>query len=423
MKKYLSILSALLLGSCSEAPIEELPAIPEGPAASGVVFTVEAAGYTTDNPDSRAVDSGYETTFVAGDRIGLFCYDAEGGLLGDNGILTYDGRIWSGEIDPAGAARLIAYYPYEEQFAGGIRQTSDFFSFGWITDQSTPEKYTAADQMVCETEYDGVSPSIALHMQRQRSMIEFRIASDAVLAEATTTINNYTCTYKPYRVEAGVYRILTPERSSGIRITATILDGNIEKTYAINQATLTLGKYNTYRINYTATTKIPLDGTRSLADMLTEQFGEGYDPASITALQLSGPLTAADWSTLKELTGLATADLKGVTAPEIPAQQFQNFSALTTVVLPERLETIGSWAFSGSSIRKIELPETLTTIGDRAFRGVATLATVVIPASVREIRTAAFENMTALTSVTFEEGSQLSAIGDWAFAGDTRLTT
>jgi len=88
------------------------------------------------------------------------------------------------------------------------------------------------------------------------------------------------------------------------------------------------------------------------------------------------------------------------------------------------VETIGAWAFSGTSIThmtlgksvtflgwgvfagdpltEIILPDTLTTITDGCFTNCRQLTSIVIPASVTTIGNAIFENCASLTDVYCE---------------------
>jgi len=57
----------------------------------------------------------------------------------------------------------------------------------------------------------------------------------------------------------------------------------------------------------------------------------------------------------------------------------------------------------------------LTSIGERAFYNCSALESIVIPANVESICSYAFYDLNTLTSVTFEEGSKLKSIGEGAF--------
>lgn len=83
---------------------------------------------------------------------------------------------------------------------------------------------------------------------------------------------------------------------------------------------------------------------------------------------------------------------------------------------------IGEYAFAGcNALKSVELGRGLTTIGENAFRATA-LTSIVIPNSVTTIDSWAFMYCDKLTSVTFEENSSLTFIGAQAFR-ETGLTS
>ena len=89
------------------------------------------------------------------------------------------------------------------------------------------------------------------------------------------------------------------------------------------------------------------------------------------------------------------------------------------VQLPESLIEIGDKAFYESNIASVSLPSNLKTVEDSAFVG-ANIKSLVIPASVERIEYQAFGS-NGLTSLTFEEVSKLTYIGEYAF-GANELT-
>ena len=72
-------------------------------------------------------------------------------------------------------------------------------------------------------------------------------------------------------------------------------------------------------------------------------------------------------------------------------------------------------AYVGNSSSVI-IPSSVTSIGSKAFE-YTNISSITIPSSVTSIGVNAFSSCENLTSVTFEEGSQLTSIGDFAFSG------
>lgn len=127
----------------------------------------------------------------------------------------------------------------------------------------------------------------------------------------------------------------------------------------------------------------------------------------------------------------------------ITSGMFEGMTALTNVVIPASLETVGSRAFAGSGLVRIDFSGTqLTTLGisafndcsnlvecvlvdgltaipDEAFRNCTSLMEIDIPRSVASIGVSAFRNCTSLTYVFGGDG--VRSVGDFAFAGCVNL--
>ena len=139
----------------------------------------------------------------------------------------------------------------------------------------------------------------------------------------------------------------------------------------------------------------------------------------------------------------------GVT--HIGNNSFRDFTSMTSVSLPDGLETIGNFAFYGctnASFTSITIPASVTStgtyifngctylatvefsagsnltgIGDYAFRNCSALGSIEIPAGVTSIGNYAFQNCTnaSFTSITIP--ASVTSIGNYAFDGCTSLGT
>ena len=101
---------------------------------------------------------------------------------------------------------------------------------------------------------------------------------------------------------------------------------------------------------------------------------------------------------------------------EIGGAAFAKCSSITSVIIPNSVETIGSLAFGDcSSLSDIILPNSLKTIGSGAFSGCKSLKSIVIPSSVTCIessltasaayRVNPFRDCESLESIVVEEGN------------------
>ena len=103
---------------------------------------------------------------------------------------------------------------------------------------------------------------------------------------------------------------------------------------------------------------------------------------------------------------------------------------LKSIVIPKEIREIGEGAFWGCPLSSLTFEENsqLTKIGKQAFRDIK-LSDIVIPKSVTYIGEEAFciygadPNLTTIKTVTFEEGSQLTYIGKDAFRNHDDLHT
>ena len=92
-----------------------------------------------------------------------------------------------------------------------------------------------------------------------------------------------------------------------------------------------------------------------------------------------------------------------------------------TVILDDRITSIGDWAFYNSdNVTEVDIPDGVTRIGNHAFGACNSLERIIIPDSVTEIDDTAFWYCDALVSVTLPNGN--TTIGKRAFDDCTSLT-
>ena len=110
-----------------------------------------------------------------------------------------------------------------------------------------------------------------------------------------------------------------------------------------------------------------------------------------------------------ELTSISLPD----SIETIGQNAFSGCSNLTLSTLPASLKTLGSGAFANSGISVSALPEGLTTIGDMCFQMCANIESVVIPASVTSLGFGIWSPCTGLKSVTVNPAI---ALDSWTFS-------
>ena len=111
---------------------------------------------------------------------------------------------------------------------------------------------------------------------------------------------------------------------------------------------------------------------------------------------------------------------KGVT--HIGNNSLRGLSKMTSLSLPEGLQTIGNNAFSSDnneSFTSVTIPASVTSIGTYAFQGCNGLTSITIPASVTNIGEYAFANCSKLSTFTIPVG--VTSIYRNTFAGCSSL--
>lgn len=105
------------------------------------------------------------------------------------------------------------------------------------------------------------------------------------------------------------------------------------------------------------------------------------------------------------------------------APWFSYRNAITQVILPDGLTSIGEYAFyEASGLTAVTIPDSVAKIGKRAFYGCQGLETVVLPTGLTEIEERTFYNCYSLKEITIP--AQVTSIGVAAFvdAGLEKIT-
>lgn len=275
----LVLLSAVSLCGCSN---DDEPVVT---ATDGTTLTVTARadGFAsadgtaqTDTPQTRATESGYTTTFVKGDQIGVFAVKDGSVITGCQNVqLTYDGTNWNSStpVYKYAGATYFAYYPYSADMNSKTSVDEIVTAFSATvtaaTDQSTYAKYTACDLMTATAESPTSGTSLSFSFTHQMCLIEislpvqkYKTSEDANAYEysapalgatfsLTPSNGSGATTIEPCPMGNGIYRYIVPAGTSGATVNGAFntADGKTIE-YLKDNLSLSAGNYKRLNVTY-----------------------------------------------------------------------------------------------------------------------------------------------------------------------------
>lgn len=229
----------------------------------------------TDTPQTRASESGYTTTFVKGDQIGVFAVKGGSVITGCQNVpLTYNGTSWSGStpVYKYAGATYFAYYPYTDGMNNKTSVDEIVTAFNatvtTATDQSTYAKYTACDLMTTTGAVSPMGSSLSFSFTHRMSLIEISLPAQKYKTSSSADAYEYSApvlgatfsltlsgsggatTIKPCPMGNGAFRYIVPAGTSGTTVSGAfnIADG---KTIEYSKSSLSLSAGNYKRLNVT----------------------------------------------------------------------------------------------------------------------------------------------------------------------------
>lgn len=128
-------------------------------------------------------------------------------------------------------------------------------------------------------------------------------------------------------------------------------------------------------------------------------FAECWD---MTSIIIPAAVYSMGTSVFKNCTSLSVANFRsGSLITSMPESTFEGTSKLGTVVLPDKLTSIGTSAFSGTGLKSISFPDTLKTIGDKAFQYASLSGEIEFPKNISSFGEYAFGYCPGISSMLF----------------------
>ena len=207
--------------------------------------------------------------------------------------------------------------------------------------------------------------------------------------------------------------------------------GNTRTTYNI-PATVTSIVEGAFQ-NATAITSVIFAEGSQLTSIGNGAF---QTTTSLTSIIIPASVTSIGAAAFRDTTSLTFVTFEaGSQLISIGSTAFQSATSLTSITIPATVASIGNGAFSNmtslTSITVDSLNSNYNSIDGVLFNNTGTTlihypigntrTTYTIPATVTRIEAGAFSDAIAITSVLFEEGSQLTSIGEYAFQSASAL--
>ena len=180
-----------------------------------------------------------------------------------------------------------------------------------------------------------------------------------------------------------------------------------------------LDKFTYDGVEYSVT-KIMAEAFRSCYDLTSVTIPNSVESIGIYAFDYCNGLTSVHISDIKAWCGIDFYDYSS--NPLYYANHlYLNGEEIKDLVIPNSVTSISNEAFSGcSGLTSVTIPNSVTSIGDWAF-GYSGLTSVTIPNSVTFIGEYAFCMCSDLTSVTI--GNSVKSIGKYTFYDCSSLTS
>lgn len=142
----------------------------------------------------------------------------------------------------------------------------------------------------------------------------------------------------------------------------------------------------------------------------------------ITTINLPETVETIGTGAFRDCTSLSTITLPAAIT-EIKEETFKNCEALQAIEIPSGITAIGKRAFAESGLNILECPASVVSVGERAFELCDNLTRVTFNGPLSSLGQNAFENCAALTAVTCGDTSDLKRIEAYTFERCAMLRT
>ncbi len=273
--------------------------------------------------------------------------------------------------------------------------------------------------------------------------------------ESVTFLGNGV-TALAYRIfyYSGIQSITLPNRLTSIGNYAFCRSGLV--SINIPASVRTIG---TYAFASTSAIGSSLTSVTFDANSVLESIGNyafqyaGDEDADVVSITIPATVTTLGTNLFADSEFTSVSFAPGSAVTMIPRYMFDGAARLTSFTIPANVTTLEGYAFQDSGLESIKIPlsvktfghtrgsstygsifsgctdlatvefedsteesDALTWLGSNMFEGCTSLKSILLPARLTSVPTAAFSGCTSLTTVKFAENSRIKQIGNTAFA-------
>lgn len=162
---------------------------------------------------------------------------------------------------------------------------------------------------------------------------------------------------------------------------------------------------------------------QTIDDVPVTRIGNyAFSSTSITGITIPNGITSIGNGAFEICESLVSVSLPD-TITALSDSVFRCCSSLTSVLIPSSVTSIGNNAFERcTSLTSIDIPDSVITLARKAFYYCTSLTDVTVGNGVTSIEEQVFYNCSSLAMVSFNENTQVSSIGEYAFACCYSLT-
>ncbi len=165
-----------------------------------------------------------------------------------------------------------------------------------------------------------------------------------------------------------------------------------------------------YVDNYLIDVRTSISGAYSIKEGTKLIAGSAFEDCNnLTSITMPDSVETIGYGAFRNCENLESVTISAC-VKNLDSYAFEYCISLTSITIPDSVTNIGYFAFNGcDSLVSADIGNSVTSIGERAFEGCDNLTSITIPNSVTSIGDEAFNECGSLTSVTI--GNGVTSIG------------